>query len=350
MIRISSCLVAAFFSVSVLAQNYDPLPLQVLSGIKVPEPEKKGKKPVQEAEQDVVEATQPAQLEAEVLKQKTPPLVDTAVQVAPAVLTVAKENSRTPVLVNASQSDSALKTQYAQKQLAMVPGVLEVVPIAKGHMNRIETPFELVHIKTTSTADIKTEKNIIYVNTTTSTPVVIYFYEHGEPDTALSLALNPGKIPPLNLKINVHGDSYGASSFKTKKAQRWEEKNDYESGLKELMQVIGKQEIPEGYSLGLANPAKDRDLFLCSMNGFDIELRQKLVGHHYIVGIHRITNRTTVPIEIREHGCYQKGVLAVSAWPQVVLRPNESSELYIVQGANTSAVKPKLPARPSVLN
>src|SRR5699024_1112142 len=55
-----------------------------------------------------------------------------------------------------------------EKTLYLIPGVNQIIPIAKSHLNRIITPFADPVIHTTSTAQISTKGSILYVATTSS--------------------------------------------------------------------------------------------------------------------------------------------------------------------------------------
>ena len=281
-------------------------------------------------------------------------------------------------LANASKSAAKVKDEYLQgrerqterqpaevvdqdnvqglrRQLIVTPGVLEVLPISNGgHINRIVTPFEEPLVKTTSSAEISTVGSVIEVSTQDRGTVVIYVSDQDQtPETTFSVALVPKSVPPLD--INLKFDTLltkqlGRQGRFSGKARKWEEQQNYVDALVSIMKPLANQQIPPGYSFTQVQPSeRHADLFRCRINGLSIQLQQRLDGHNFKVGVHKVTNMLSVPVEIRETACYRKGVAGVSAYPQVVLRPGETTELYIAQRSNVSAETIDLPERPSVV-
>lgn len=392
---------------STVAVAYEPLPLELLSSVDVGEPKKKDKpEKANESASPVAQAapaperekpeppasskmmagdfngaidppvrtasrsdTQPAMSVQDVMDKRNParraeepsPKVQAAQVEIPVALSrsvaiqaeneAAKPAPKVITRVPPAESKPVQQEAVAKPwQLPVYPGVLEVIHIAQGHLNRIVTPFEHPKVKTVSTADIKIDGNALYVASTQTKPITLYVSERKDPSVTLSLALKPEKIPPKDIYLTVAGGQRGGASAASRaKAQRFEELNDYQATLKALLREIALQETPLGYAVSAADNDSNPEYFRCALRGFEVSLRQRLEGHHFKVGVHRITNRTTVPLEIREHGCYQKGVVAVAAWPNVTLLPGQSSELYIVQRSDVSAVRGIAPSRPSVI-
>lgn len=246
--------------------------------------------------------------------------------------------------------------QGIRRKLTVTPGVLEVLPVSNaGHINRILTPFDNPLVKTTSGAAINTVGPVVEVSTTSSGTIVIYISDQEQtPETTFGIALVPKAVPPLDVSLGFDPlvkKQYSQQGHMSAKAKKWEEQQDYVDALVSIMKPLANQQIPPGYTFSEVMPGEPHsDLFRCQVNGFKIQLLQRLDGHHFKVGVHRVTNMLSVPVEFREPSCYRKGIAGISAYPQVVLRPGETTELYIAQRSNVSASTFDMPERPSVAN
>ena len=246
--------------------------------------------------------------------------------------------------------------QGIRRKLTVTPGVLEVLPVSNaGHINRILTPFDSPLVKTTSGAAINTVGPVVEISTTSSGTIVIYISDQEQtPETTFSIALVPKAVPPLDVSLSFDPllkKQYSQQGYMSAKAKKWEEQQDYVDALVSIMKPLANQQIPPGYTFCEVMPGEPHsDLFRCQVNGFKIQLLQRLDGHHFKVGVHRVTNMLSVPVEFREPSCYRKGIAGISAYPQVVLRPGETTELYIAQRSNVSASTIDMPERPSVAN
>ena len=221
--------------------------------------------------------------------------------------------------------------------IEMTPGVTKIVSIAKGHLNRVVTPFstpKVMKIDKNTVVDVR--DNVLYIATTSNKAVTMFIREEGSEQVALSLTVIPKKIPPRELFLKLP-NSYlaGLSTRSNAKAKRWEEGGDYLSKLKTLNRALALNEIPNGYVL--REMRRNEPKPLCSQEGFNFDFKkaQIIEGHHLEVVIGKFTNISTKAIEFNESKCLGYQVRSVSAWPEVVLAPGQSSEVYIVrtQGA-----------------
>ncbi len=62
----------------------------------------------------------------------------------------------------------------------------EVMPIARGHLNRIITPFEKPEAKTSADVSIEIRGSVAYITADTPQPFTVYFTETGDEETALT--------------------------------------------------------------------------------------------------------------------------------------------------------------------
>lgn len=288
----------------------------------------------------------------------------------PAPTPQAASTGPTPLPPKTAQSDAPLTlplvaasprlTQPAQtampdvgsKVVKVIPGVVEVQPIAINHLNRITAPFDNPQIRTVSNVDIQVNGRIIYLVSHDETPISLYITTPNE-STAISLALTPQKIPPRDMQLVLMraGDdgtlipTIPAPSAPTKK----ELTQPYVESQREVITEVAMGKVPTGYSYQVIKSRIPKDIHVCAINGLHIQPKQRLDGARNIVTVSSVVNISPYPIEIDESLCYRSGVTAVAAWPEVALRPGEMTELYISQRREVYMDAPQENLRPSVI-
>lgn len=89
-------------------------------------------------------------------------------------------------------------------QITIFPGRTELLPVAVGHLNRFETPFEAPTVRTSaneSTINLDFDQNFVYVEVTE--PATLYIHERGHPDPAIVVSLIPRLIAPRQVRLSV---------------------------------------------------------------------------------------------------------------------------------------------------
>ncbi len=272
-----------------------------------------------------------------------------------------KSNAKLPLPIIGSngqartlpQEEKPVSVADVAKQIVPVtPGVVEVQPIALGHLNRIEAPFDHPQVRTVSNVDVQINDRILYVMTKDPGPISLYITTPDE-SVAVSLALVGKKIPPRDIRL-VLGRQGASGTVELNgapnpMARKLEEAQPYVETLREIITTTAKGEIPSGYSFQELRAEHSRDIHYCYIDGLEIEPRQRLDGHSYIVTVSRVLNPTVYLREIDESLCYREGVVAVAAWPEVVLRPGEQTELIIIQRREVFKPSYSQPRRPSAI-
>jgi conjugal transfer pilus assembly protein TraK len=232
---------------------------------------------------------------------------------------------------------NAKRPEQLPLDIQIKPGTNEIVTVSKGLMNRIVVPFPTPEVHTVNDSVIKVKNNIIYVATQTKSPIGLFITDKDDQSIAISMTLVPRDIPPreIRLKLNRGISTWSGNPM----ARKWEESGDYTSQVKKLLRSIALQEKPPGYSLTKLS-REDQARFACQIPGLDLAISQSIEGHHFRVGILTAVNTSKETIEINEPDCHRDGVVAVAAWPTVVLRPGEASELYIVRRNETMDALP----------
>ncbi|QPK64070.1 type-F conjugative transfer system secretin TraK [Methylomonas sp. LL1] len=233
----------------------------------------------------------------------------------------------------ATASNSASVTSIGPQHIAVKPGINELMPIAVGHLNRLVTPFEHPVVTTTSQATTSTKGKIVYVATADETPVTLYITPGDNQDIALSLTLIPKRIPAREIHLDLDKDSYQLlnqwqRADATSRTSRQQEQV-YIIQLKALFRDLGLQKTPAGYSL---REPKPQEQIRCLQNRVQIKTGQVLEGQDRLILVGLAKNTGSDMLEFDERSCAttQQDVLAVSVWPNVVLKPQEATELYVV--------------------
>jgi len=227
---------------------------------------------------------------------------------------------------------NAKRPEQLPLDIQIKPGTNEIVTVSKGLMNRIVVPFPTPEVHTVNQSVVQVRGNVIYVATRTKSPIGLFITDKEDQSLAISLTLVPRDIPPreIRLKMNRGISTWSGNPM----ARKWEESGDYTSQIKKLLRSIALQEKPPGYALTKIS-SEDQKRFACEIPGLDMTISQSMEGHHFRVGILTAVNTSKETIEINEPDCHRQGVVAVAAWPTVVLRPGEASELYIVRRNET---------------
>jgi conjugal transfer pilus assembly protein TraK len=242
-------------------------------------------------------------------------------------------------------------TSVAPQTLQVKPGINELMPIAVGHLNRLVTPFDNPVVTTTSQATTSTKGKIVYVATADETPVTLYITPGDNQDIALSLTLIPKRIPAREIHLSLDQETYKRltqwqQKTKDSSGQSVNQEQDYITTLKQLFRDLGLQKTPAGFSL--REPSQTEQI-QCHQDRVRIRTGQLLEGQDLMIFVGVARNIGVIPIEFDERACAstQDEVLAVAAWPKVVLGTGESTELYVaVRRKDETAIT----VRPSLLS
>ncbi len=261
----------------------------------------------------------------------------------------------TPVMTPATADLPAppLKITNERSDITVMPGVTEIVPVALGQLNRIVTPFEHPELKTTSQAATRIDDGVVYLAPKSETPVGLYITEKGDESTAISITMIPKRIPPREIRLRLReGGMAGGYTAENNKARHWEEAYPYEETLRNILHAVALEKLPQGYSLGKGVPISRRSCLSREARRagilYDFERGQTLAGANFDVIIGVAHNTGNAPVELKETWCANSGeVAAVAYWPEVVLEPNQATEVYVVRRHGSPAARTV--TRPSLL-
>lgn len=217
-----------------------------------------------------------------------------------------------------------------------------IVPVAVAHPNRIVTPFSNPEVISTSLTGMKADgscseicvkDNVVYVATNKTVPVTMFINEKGNESASISLTLVPKKIPPKEITLRfANQNQFLAHQTGSKEAAAWEQDQPYVETLKKLLRSVALNEIPSGYTVhNLGRDTADTPICRSDYVQTSFENGQLLKGHSFNLYIGVVSNNTGSAVEINEQMCGSWDVVAVAAFPNVVLHPGQKTEIYVVK-------------------
>jgi conjugal transfer pilus assembly protein TraK len=232
-----------------------------------------------------------------------------------------------------TESKRDLAVSAAPQTIQIIPGVNEIIPVAVGHLNRIVTPFDRPHVRTVSQATTQVEGNVLYVATPDETPVTLYITPGETEELALSLTLAPRRIPPREIRLTLAPAQYKKlgslqSGEKSQGGKSGNPSQDYIADLKATFRTLAQMKTPKGYAL--RDPGAGEQI-RCGQAGLQTRTGQALEGHDRVLLVGVAHNTGPSSLELDERACADAGgeVLAVAAWPKVLLEAGEATELYV---------------------
>jgi conjugal transfer pilus assembly protein TraK len=237
-----------------------------------------------------------------------------------------------------------------QSGIVIMPkrGKTENVVIARGKLNRIVTPYSDPKVLTVDAVETKIDGSAVYIATDSESPVSLFISDAETGNTA-SLQLTP-KALLTPVEIMIEGDQSkflpgGDSDFDH--AKMFRKDMPYISELKSILQSLGKQQIPQGFTLE-DTTEKISSLNLCHDPNLTFWPGQIISGHGSEIIVMVAQNSGATATVFEETSCATENTIAVAAWPKLRLEPKDRTEVYIL--VRLPAGKSGEEARPSLLN
>lgn len=238
--------------------------------------------------------------------------------------------------------------------VATIPGRAEIMNMATGHLNRIETPFADPVIRTSadkSSLQAQFDHQFVYVSITQ--PVTLFIHEKDHPDPAIVVSLVPQRIAPRQVKVTlpptamneVEANKQQAATRSTKgpttsqasaepKAnskgvRREAEQKSSGTSLPHIIQTFAQGSLPSGFSqISLAG--WDARAF-CDQGGVTFSFKQGagIVSNEYVVV--RGMAEATRDVDLIEQSCARYGeTLAVAFAPRTRIGPDHPTDFYVL--------------------
>lgn len=218
------------------------------------------------------------------------------------------------------------------------PGVNKIVPVSRGQMNRIVTPFSRPQIFTTAPEDevvFFTKDNVVYYSTRIpKQPIGVFITDKDDSSASISLTFIALDIEPKEIRIELVGyvaknkEQDVLDADRISKAKIFESKisNDYLAWLYDFAKLLVNGDVPQGYSEAMPEGGE-----FCSMPNLDIKIRHILKGASHKVEVYEAMNKTSSSQDVVEPYCWAKDVNMIIPWPGPTIEPGRSIELLIVR-------------------
>lgn len=214
-------------------------------------------------------------------------------------------------------------------------GVNEIVRMSSKLLNRIATPFAKPVVIDTSSSMAKVVGSDVYFMPAGDQPIGLYIVDSSNTSQSISLTAIPsGAIPgqsvivkmeDLRTTANVTAASEEESEISTPRA------SDYAGFIRSLMsqavrgKVSGFNPVPlEGGVASMGPLVVTPEI---AFSGASVDLYR-----------YQIVNKSTETVDLIETAFYRKGVKAVSFFPNIALKPDQSGYVFLL------ADKPQSPA------
>lgn len=342
-----------------LAEDVSPLPVEVVNPDRL---DAQGRNPVVEAAGVIGNSVSGS-------GQVSPMPVNVPDENALLLQMAAASNKGQPIggmseLGIAEEWANQVKGKYSPEQkLNLRPGANVKVPVALGLMNRFETSFTSVSVKTNDeSAVLEVDRGIFYATLNSRNPLNVIVMEEGVPESAVNVTLIPVDVPPAMVKMKVAMTSQQlqeAFSFQQKRkqeeitAQASEEEEQIKRSdrhterLKEILAATALGQIPAGFVMSnddiKALPYSYQHPCVTSMSNV---LGQRMVGAREIIDVVLLYNKSTLTQSFKEESCRGHDTLAVAVMDASRLAPGAKTEVYIVRDKNWFQNQQKLQTRP----
>lgn len=246
--------------------------------------------------------------------------------------------------------------------VASIPGRTEIMPMAMGHLNRIETPFTDPMVRSSAAADalsVQFDKNFVYVSVTQ--PVTLFIHDKGYPDPAIVVSLVPQRIAPRQVRITLpstamkevksHAATIQANNApakpkkaaaapraNTKGVTRAPEPKQATNTVAHLVQTYSRGQIPRGF-MNISLEGFQAGAF-CSHAGVKFSFRQGagIASNEYILV--RGMAEANKSIELNELWCAKHPqTLAVAFAPRTKIGPEHPADFYVLIRRPNASIK-----------
>lgn len=277
--------------------------------------------------------------------------------------------------------DKALEIFKPKVELMAAPGEPVTIAVGVAQSNRLGFNFNKLEVVT---SDMRTPilKDGGYMYITPSVagePIGLLVGEEGMPETMINVLLLPANVPQVIAKVDVlltkemkqkRARIIADAKAKEDKAsaelaaieeqlEQGESKlrtntDPYSDRIIDLLTMVAKEDIPQGFSLRLQNQVPEKDLYPCDSSKLAMyhQTVQQLESSKEIIDIVKVTNDLNGVRSIEDDYCISPGVLAAATFRRSHLQPGQSTEIYVLRDKLYSKkhLKAITRKRPSVTN
>lgn len=190
----------------------------------------------------------------------------------------------------------------------------KVITVSNRFMNRIATPFKAPRIIDTTNVTFRQDDSSIFMLPTSTAPFVIYITGTEPGDQVVSFTVLPKDIPAQTIVLQLDVPS-------TARKQKVE---SYTQQIVDLLRKVASGGVPEGFSEGRMPNAV--------AVGQEIQIlpQTRYSGSWVDVYKYSVVNGSKNVVELSETSFYKKGVRAVSIYPNIVVQPGETTNVFVI--------------------
>ena len=209
--------------------------------------------------------------------------------------------------------------------ISVTPGVTEVVRVSATMPNRIATPYENPRVVDASSAQIQTIGNNVFVLPKDDNPFGIFITDEAPGKPVAALTLVPSELASQNIMLQLNR---AQTSWRGGGAGLGGERKDanqaHVENLVSLMRAVALGQIPPGFV--------EADVQAPSIAIGPIKASPALRWSSVELDIYSyaLRNTGTSLVELTEQSFFERGVLAVSFYPQVQLAPGAQTRAIVV--------------------
>lgn len=213
-------------------------------------------------------------------------------------------------------------------------GVNEIVRMSSKLLNRIATPFAKPVVIDTSNSMAKVVGSDVYFMPSGEQPIGLFIVDSANTSQSISLTAIPSgaipgqsvivKLEDLRASTNVTGTSEEEAEISTPRA------SDYSGFIRSLMaqavrgKVTGFNPVP--LESGVAR-----------MGPLQVTPEIAFTGSSVDIYRYQIVNKSGERVDLTETAFYRKGIKAVSFFPSISLKPEQSGYVFILADKPKSA-------------
>lgn len=197
----------------------------------------------------------------------------------------------------------------------------EMFYVSSQFPNRIATPFADPQVIDSSSTQIKTVGQSLYVTTTTEKPVAIFITGTNPNDPVVSLTLVPRPVPSQTITLQMDAPAQAKNA-----APDGEEDapDSYTGQVRMLMRSVALGKSPDGYTESALPKSVVR------MGDLMIVPDRRYSGTYMDIYRYRVENVARKTLELAETMFYQDGVRAVGIFPSLKLGAGESTMVFVL--------------------
>lgn len=248
----------------------------------------------------------------------------TAVAAAPLDINFGKNRKRAkpPVTLPALGKLPSPDKQFQPMVIKTIDGANHVVEISQTMPNRIATPFTKVNIIDVSGAQIQTMKGDVYVVPAGPDPFTVYMTDTRASAT-FSLTLIPKPILGQSIIISLEGVQ-PTTARKEDPTEKKYKTDQYSDKIVGLYRQIVRGHTPSGYTV------HELRRQTAVIGPVEIVPNKVFSGRNWNIYIYKAHNTGKKNFELVESDFYDDGVRAVAIYPEILLKPDQDTNIYIL--------------------